>query len=107
MGKIEKLIMVPEALTHLTGANNYTWVHFWNGEKQMVASTLKQFELSLPTFWRIHKMHLINPAYVSHCQPPPVARQSGLLILQNGLQLPISRRRWPDLVQFFPEVVAN
>lgn len=99
MGKIVGLLMVPEALTHLTGANNYTWLHFWNGEKQMVAKTLRLLETDLPSFIRIHKTVLVNPSYITELQPPPGYKKSGTMSLYNGLQLPISRRRWTEVAE--------
>lgn len=98
MGKIEGLLVVEEAITHLTGASNYTWIHFWNGEKQLVGKNLGHFEKALITFIRIHKTVLVNPAYVTGWQCSLDCKKSGLLTLQAGIELPISRRRWETVV---------
>jgi DNA-binding LytR/AlgR family response regulator len=94
MGKVEGLLMVEEAITHLTGASNYTWIHFWNGEKQRVAKPISAFERLLTRFSRVHKTALVNPAYVTDLQAPLAPKKSGVITLQHTIDLPVSRRRW-------------
>jgi DNA-binding LytR/AlgR family response regulator len=100
MGKIEGLLVVEEAITHLTGASNYTWIHFWNGEKQLAARIISDFETQLPRFLRVHKTVLVNPAYVTSWQPPVTSKKPGSITLQADILLPVSRRRWTAVAAF-------
>ncbi|WP_234734082.1 LytTR family DNA-binding domain-containing protein [Tellurirhabdus bombi] len=107
MGRIEGVLLVPEALTHLIGASNYTWVYFWNNEKRIVARNLGAFEKSLPLFIRTHKTVLVNPAYIVKVCPPGGSKKPGSIILKNGTELPVSRRRWAVLAEQFSNLANS
>lgn len=88
-------------IAYFRGANNYTWIHFRNGNRQLLAKPLAYFEKKLPAFIRIHKTALINLDFVDsiHPQPRAKAKMAGLLRLQDGTELPVSRRRWNAVVE--------
>lgn len=94
MQVINPLLSYPALLAYFSGADNYTWVHFRNGKRQLLAKPLAYFEKQLPDFIRIHKTALINPAFVADVQPPPRSKMAGAVRLLDGTVLPVSRRRW-------------
>lgn len=51
-----------QEIVRLEGARNYTWIYFINGNRILVAKTLKEYEELLTDygFLRIHQSHLIN-----------------------------------------------
>lgn len=98
MQYISQLLERPAQLAYLAGANNYTWLHFRSGERRLLAKPLTFFEERLSGFVRIHKTALINPDYVASVQPPPRPKAPGSVRMQNGTELPVSRRRWREVV---------
>lgn len=97
MKQIQEIVNNSAAITHLTGASNYTWVHFLSEPQVLLSKPLTYFESQLPSYIRIHKTSLINPAYIQSIQPPKRAKSPGTIVLKSGERLPISRRRWLDL----------
>lgn len=69
---------------------NYTLVHFTNGRKLMVATTLKQMEdrFRQNNFLRIHKGFLVNMSYVDY-----ICEYENKLYLKNKQEVIVSRRR--------------
>lgn len=70
---------------------NYTELYLQNGNKIIVTKALKQFaELpALSSFARIHLSHLVNINYIDRF----IKTDGGSLLLTNGTQLPVSKRR--------------
>lgn len=78
-------------ILYLEGDGCYTIVHRQNGQKVMATRTLSDFEEQLSTqkFFRIHKSFVVNLQHVTE-----YLRADGFfLLLKNGEQLPIGRRR--------------
>lgn len=96
---ISQLLEHPALFAFFSGANNYSWLHFQNGERRLLAKPLTYFEERLPGFIRIHKTVLINPACVASIQHPPRTKMAGIVRMQDGTALPVSRRRWAQVVQ--------
>ncbi|KAB7729385.1 LytTR family transcriptional regulator [Rudanella paleaurantiibacter] len=96
---IHDLLEHPSLLAYFSGANNYTWLQFRNGERRLLAKPLTYFEERLPGFVRIHKTALINPVFVDEVQSPPGPKMAGAVRMKDGTQLPVSRRRWRDVQQ--------
>ena len=96
---INQLLEQPSLLAYFTGADNYAWLQFRNGERRLLAKPLVYFEERLPTFIRIHKTALINPDCISSLQPPPRPKMAGSVRLLDGVELPVSRRRWQKVFQ--------
>ncbi|AUD06838.1 LytTR family transcriptional regulator DNA-binding domain-containing protein [Spirosoma pollinicola] len=84
----------PALITHILGANNYSWVHFQSGEKKLLSKSISYFGQQLPDFVRIHKSVLVNPVHVQSLYPPPTSKKGGAIQLSTGEQLPIGRRQW-------------
>lgn len=100
---ISQLLEHPSLFAYFVGANNYTWLHFRNGERRLLAKPLAYFEERLPAFVRIHKTALINPVCVVQMLPPPRAKMSGTIQMQDGAELPVSRRRWQEVILLLQE----
>lgn len=96
---INQLLEQPSLLAYFTGADNYAWLQFRNGERRLLAKPLVYFEVRLPTFIRIHKTALVNPAFVATVQAPPRPKMAGSVRLLDGIELPVSRRRWHRVFQ--------
>ena len=86
-----------DQIIRLQGERNYTWLYLANGEKHLLAVTLKRIEVQLPQFLRINKGHLINPVYIKrfHDSSPPAGRKisarwanKGMMLLHSGDRLP-------------------
>lgn len=97
-----------DQIIRLQGERNYTWLYLANGEKHLLARTLKRIEVRLPQFLRINKGHLINPLYIKrfHDSSPPVGRKisaswarKGMMLLHSGDRLPWSRRRFSHYLE--------
>ena len=96
---ISQVLEHPSLLAYFSGANNYAWLQFRNGERRLLAKPLTYFEGRLPAFIRIHKTALINPTCVASVHPPLRAKMPGTVRMHDGTELPVSRRRWNDVVE--------
>ncbi|MDZ7899126.1 MAG: LytTR family DNA-binding domain-containing protein [Arcicella sp.] len=74
----------------LKGQANYTIFVLSDGREKVVPHTLKYFEeyLSSFGFQRVHRASMINPKYVEE-----YAMELGILTMNNGMQIKVSRRR--------------
>ncbi|GAB2537210.1 LytR/AlgR family response regulator transcription factor [Spirosoma aerophilum] len=100
---------VPVAsIEYLEAMGNYTTVHLVGSKPMVVAITLKRLSERLPSFLRIHKGTLVNPAHI-------VAYKTRFTIspfvqLTKDRQLTISRRQTKRLrpqLASFPLYAAN
>ena len=85
------LYLPTDDILYLEGDGCYTVVHQCNGKKVVATSTLSDFETSLSErqFFRIHKSFVVNLRHVTE-----YVRNNGFfLVLKNGEQLSIGRRR--------------
>ncbi|GAB3548951.1 response regulator transcription factor [Spirosoma fluminis] len=97
MKHINEVVNHQGSITHLTGASNYTWLHFRNGGTMLLSKPLSSFEILLPAFIRVHKTALVNPKYVHQIKSPARTKTPGSITMQGGAILPISRRRWSQV----------
>jgi len=76
---------------------NYTEMYLQNGSKLTVSKPLKQFaELDiLKNFARVHLSHLVNIDYIDRF----IKTDGGTLLLTNGTQLPVSKRRRDEWIK--------
>ncbi len=80
-------------LVFLKGEENYTWLHWTNGQRVLVSYTLKRVEAKLPSTWfiRLHRHYMVNRQFIDRIEFTP----AGVFVhLATGQALPISRRRW-------------
>ncbi len=76
--------------------SNYTFIHLRGKQKFLASKTLGEIEdmLSESQFLRVHKSHLVNPAFVDHITA------SDELILKEDSRIPVSRRRSSEVKNF-------
>jgi two-component system LytT family response regulator len=83
-----RLTVFPEDVIMLQANINYSTVHLANGQRLLVATTLKKLEerFSPFTFIRMNKTYMINTNYV-------IEEQENALKLSNSLIINFSRRK--------------
>lgn len=86
-----------QEICYLHAESNYTWVHMMNGEKHLIAKTLKEIEelLDFPNFYRPHKSYLVNLNHVDKY----VRGQGGFLVTSNKDQIPVARSQKNELIE--------
>ena len=79
--------------------SNYTNVILLNGEKYLLAKSLKEFEdtLSGTDFFRIHNSHLVNLNQIKKF----VRGDGGYVIMNDGTQITIARARREEFFALF------
>ncbi len=77
--------------------SNYTIFYLTGNEKVMVSKSLKEFEdiLSAKGFFRIHKSAIINLSFLKKY----IKGEGGTVILEDGSELQVSRRRKEDFLK--------
>ena len=87
----------PKEIVLLEGSSNYTKFFFKNQKQLVVAKTLKEYEDILVEhhFLRVHKSYLVNKLHVLKVD------KEGVLELSNNMNIPISRRRKSEILQWF------
>lgn len=80
---------------------NYTTVYLSNKEKLIVSKTLKEIEETLDGsgFFRAHHSHLINVTHIERY----VRGDGGYVIMKNGENITVARKRKEALLEFFPK----
>ncbi|MCF8404843.1 MAG: LytTR family DNA-binding domain-containing protein [Bacteroidales bacterium] len=84
-------------IMHCESDNNYTNFFLKEGKKIIVSKTLKEYDEMLTpfNFFRIHKSHLINLAYLERYKKG----EGGFVVMENGAELEVSRRRKEDFMK--------
>ena len=77
-------------IAYLTAESNFCFVYLLDGKKLAVSSTLKDYEMLLPSskFFRTHKSYLIN----LDCVEAYVKKDGGYILLRSKLEVPLSKR---------------
>ncbi len=92
-----KSILDFDEILYLKGFDNITTIYLTKKRKLTVAKTLKHFESILKNdFFRIHKSFIVNLKFVSKT----VSKETYFLELNEGTQLPVSRRNYKTLNDF-------
>lgn len=86
-----------EDIIFVKAESNYCWVHLSNGNKHLLAKTLKQMESLIlgPQFFRSHQSYLVNFNYAKRY----VRGQGGYIVLNDSTQIPVSRAKKEELLQ--------
>jgi len=81
------------------GERNYSRAHFLNGDKLLVAKTLKEFEnfLSSCNFFRVHQSNIIN----MNCVKGYKKGRGGTIELINGVEVELARSRKQEFLSRF------
>lgn len=84
-------------VVRIESSSNYSRLFFVNGESLLVTRQLKEFEelLTPYRFCRVHNIHLINLQYVKRY----VRGEGGSVIMENGDQIDVSRRKKDDFLR--------
>ena len=79
-------------IIRIEGERNYSYIYLTNGKKKLIAKTLADFEdlLKDKRFFRCHKSFLVNDFHINS------VRNSTNLVMSDGLEIPISRRKKDD-----------
>ena len=94
-----------DEILFLEGDGAYTIVHLSSEKKIVATRILSEFEGLLPEnrFFRIHKSTIVNLKYVGE-----FSRIDGFsVVLTNGVQLSVGRRRVQDVMDKFQHFVKN
>ncbi|MCK8490739.1 LytTR family transcriptional regulator [Spirosoma sp. RP8] len=78
-------------IVRVEGRGSYAIVYTNDGKPHLLAKNLSALAKQLPTFWRVHKSHLINPYYVAGTVES--VRSKALLRLTTGYSVPVARRQ--------------
>lgn len=84
-------------IMYLQAEDNYTTFFLNNGQKMMVAKTLKEYEQLLENqgFFRCHKSYLFNLAYLKRIEKS----DAGAVVLKDGTELPLAIRKKEALLK--------
>jgi two-component system, LytTR family, response regulator len=85
-----------DEIEYLEADNNYTTFYLTNGSKKLVSKTLKYYDdlLNEFDFFRSHQSYLVNSIYIKEY----IKGEGGLLIMKNGSEIDVSRRKKEDLI---------
>ncbi len=100
----ETYYVAPEEIIHIAGESNYSTFHLTDGKKIVVSKTLKEFEdiLFKYHFFRVHKSHLINLAYLKKIN-------KGIefsITMKNDSELEVSSRKKADFLKILDEFLS-
>lgn len=78
--------------------DDYTYVHLIENQKLTVSKNIKEFEdiLANYDFFRIHHSFLINRDYIKRY----IKGEGGTILTEQGNELPVSRRRKPEFLEW-------
>lgn len=85
-----------EDILYLEASDSYTVVHAKDGKRTISSKHIRVFETNLDPkkFFRVHKSYIINLEHLHS-----FSRSEGnMAVLDNGAQVPVSRRRLPDFL---------
>ena len=86
-----------ENIAYITAESNFCFVYLMDCERLTVTNTLKEYERLLPTgqFQRSHKSYLVN----MDCVVAYVKKDGGYILLENDLQVPLSKRNKQEFIK--------
>ncbi|GAB4040415.1 LytR/AlgR family response regulator transcription factor [Spirosoma jeollabukense] len=89
-------------LMFLQASGNYSWLHWKDGQRLLMPRTLKYYVPQLPGEWfvRAHRNCIINVHYINRMVLTHLDK-GGMIYLQSGDILPVSRRRWVAIRKVF------
>lgn len=75
-------------ITHCEAQSNYTKIYMKEGKTYLTSKSLKYYDERLTPmgFYRIHKSHLVNTAFLKE------VKSDGYVVLEDGMTLTISQR---------------
>ncbi len=100
-GKIE--LISTDKITYCKASGDYVEVNLEDSKQLLYSGNLKDFEQQLPaTFSRVHRSYIVNMDFIISLKSAAIVNQktssgSGLLLLENGIEVPVSRRIMPTV----------
>mgnify|MGYP005991434809 CR=1 FL=1 len=94
----DKIVVVDlDEIIHCKSDNNYTEFFMQNGQKILVAKTLKYFAdiLKEYQFLRVHQSHLVNLQFVKEY----IKSDGGYIVLTNKKTIPVSVRKKAEVIE--------
>ncbi|HMG15612.1 MAG TPA: LytTR family DNA-binding domain-containing protein [Saprospiraceae bacterium] len=87
-------------IIRIESEGNYTTFYVSGGTKTITSKNIGFFELLLDPiiFFRVHQSHIINLDYVKNYENK---ENGGVIILENGEKIPISRRKKDSFLEIF------
>jgi two-component system LytT family response regulator len=84
--------------------SNYTDIRLNNGQHLVISRTLKDIEelLNMPPFFRVHNSYIVNLQYAIRY----VKGEGGQLILNNDVNVPVSRNKKDELLKLITHLSA-
>ena len=84
-------------ILHCVASGSYTDFHLLDGTKITVSKPLKEYEQMLASFnfIRSHHSHLVNISHINKLDK----QDGGSIVLNNGIELPISQRKWEKVLK--------
>ena len=86
-------------IVYCAADNNYTNLHFTDGQKMLVSKTLKDIQESLPSdvFFRVHQSYLVNLQKIKKY----VKGDGGYLVMDDGTTVTVARSKKDSLLKLF------
>lgn len=96
-----ELVNHPDII-RLESEGNYTRVYKSDLSVKLVSKTLKEFDLILAPrgFLRVHHSHLINPQHIKQF----IKADGGTILMVDHKQVPVSRQRKDELLEYFSKL---
>jgi hypothetical protein len=92
-GKIE--LISTQFITYCKAAGDYVEIYLQDKKQILFSGNLKELESQLPsTFLRVHRSYIVNTDVINSLKN---TASTGTLLLQNGDQVPVSRRVMPKV----------
>ncbi|MEL7121120.1 MAG: LytTR family DNA-binding domain-containing protein [Bacteroidota bacterium] len=87
----------PKEIVCCASSSNYTTVYFTDGQKKMIAKTLKEFDLMLTkyNFYRSHHSFLVNLQHVKEY----IRADGGYLVMRNKMKIPVSKSKREEFLK--------
>ncbi len=90
------LRLLLKQIKHIEGERNYSTIHLSNGSQELSSKNLAYFEdiLSDKSFYRSHRSYLVNRYHIG-------SLKTDHFVLNNGVEIPISRRKRTEADEWF------
>lgn len=101
-GKKGTFVLPVTDLMFLQATSNYSWLYWRDGQRMLMARTLKYYQPHLPgtLFVRLHRNCIVNIQYIERVEHTD-SDKGGFAYLKSGVVLPVSRRRWYAVRRMF------
>lgn len=99
--RCDKQAIALDAILWLEGDWNYTRIYQYNQPVRVSSRTLSWYERQLTTFVRVRKDVMVNPAHVQGIESISSRPPRLKIILSNGEQIEVTRRRQAFVRQQF------